>query len=453
MGSLEFTRAPAEIMHIDLNSCFATIEAQANRLLRGRPVGVAAYDTPRGFVLASNYIAKAQGIKLGVNVQQARELCPDIVIVTPDPSKYREAHRRFRDVLTDFSPDVTPKSIDEFVVNFSRTPIIRSGASMVDIGNMIKQRIYEDVGEAVTVNIGIAPNRFLAKYAAGFNKPNGLTQIDASNHLRYLETDLVDLPGINVRYKARLQMYGIHTPLDFYHAEREYLKKTVFRSVVGEHWYSRLRGYEVDNRVFGRKSIGHQYALSKKTKDVEELSRLLLKLSEKVGRRLRRNDLFASGIHLYLSFDRRKHDYSDNPYAPVGPASFENMPLLRSWHEGHKVQKRLYSTQDIYLAARSLLLSAPLEANVKLMAVTVFHLSPWLPEQANLFEMPEITDGSLDMRGEFREYMVNKRLSDALDDVNDRYGEYVVVPGSMMDMKGTILDRVAFGNSPDISEI
>jgi DNA polymerase-4 len=198
------------IMHIDLNSCFAIIEQQANRLLRGRPVGVAAYDTPRGFVLAASYEAKRMGVKLGVNVAQAREMCPGIVILTPDPAKYREAHRRFNELLLEFTPDVVPKSIDEFVLDFSGSqflknqnmeygsrniegtssqPILDSTffipdsaysehcARMEAIGRRIKQRVKEVLGEWVTVNVGIGPNRFLAKYAAGFGKPDGMTVI------------------------------------------------------------------------------------------------------------------------------------------------------------------------------------------------------------------------------------------------------------------------------------
>src|SRR6185369_10303809 len=82
MSQEQFPLNPATplVMHIDLNSCFAIIEQQANRLLRGRPVGVAAYDTPRGFVLAASYEAKRLGVKLGVNVAEARVMCPGIII-------------------------------------------------------------------------------------------------------------------------------------------------------------------------------------------------------------------------------------------------------------------------------------------------------------------------------------------------------------------------------------
>ncbi len=153
---------------------------------------------------------------------------------------------------------------------------------MKEIGDEIKLKIYERLGEAVTVNVGIGPNRFLAKYAAGFNKPNGMTLIDCTN-LRdyYTDQDLVDLPGINVRYRRRLFMAGITTPIEFLEAPMELLKKRVFKSIVGYYWYLRLRGYEIDTAESKRGSIGHQYALSRKTTDMNELERLLLKLCEK----------------------------------------------------------------------------------------------------------------------------------------------------------------------------
>src|SRR4051812_39146601 len=82
-------------MHIDMNSCFATMEQQANPLLRGRPVVVAAYPSPRGCIVAPSIEAKQFGIKTGMMVQDGRALCPDIVVLTPDPPKYRDAHIRF----------------------------------------------------------------------------------------------------------------------------------------------------------------------------------------------------------------------------------------------------------------------------------------------------------------------------------------------------------------------
>jgi DNA polymerase-4 len=430
---LPLNQAEPRVMHIDLNSCFAIIEQQANRLLRNRPVGVAAYDTPRGFVLAASYEAKRKGVKLGVNVGEAREMCPGIIIMTPDPSKYREAHRRFKELLSVYTSDVTPKSIDEFVLDLGGSPKLRAGMTMEDIGLDIKLKVREHLGEWVTVNVGIGSNRFLAKYAAGFGKPDGMTTIDHHNlEEKYDGMDLVDLPGINIRYRRRLQMYGIMTPLDFLHAERRVLEKVVFKSIVGYYWYLRLRGYEIDKNETKRGTIGHQYALPHKTWDRDELSRLLMKLCEKVGRRLRKDGLTAGGIHLYLDFVRNYDGPKGNGF--IGG---DNLASHKAWHHGEKVGYRLYSTQSVYLAAKNLLKKAEIYNKVRGMSITVFDLAPADPEQLSLLE------------GE-RSFAAERHLSDAIDEINNRYGEFVITPAAMMDMNGEILDRIAFGAVRDL---
>lgn len=433
-AALPPNKADPRVMHIDLNSCFAIIEQQSNRLLRGRPVAVAAYDTPRGFVVAASYEAKYKGVKLGVNVGEARALCPGIVVMTPDPAKYREAHRRFKELMLEYTDDVTPKSIDEFVLHLEGSPAIRAGLSPEDIGREIKAKVSQRLGEAVTVNIGIGPNRFLAKFAAGFDKPDGMRRID---HASLVETyegmDLVDLPGINTRYKRRLQSYGIMTPLDFLRADRRLLEKVVFRSITGYYWYLRLRGYEIDKFESKRTQIGHQYALPRKTKDKAELARLLMKLCEKAGRRLRRNGLTAGGIHLYLSFV----SYQDVPNRDNGFIGGEPSYSGNGWHHGEKTGYRLYSSESIYRAAKRLLERADIPAEVRGMSVTTFDLQPADPEQLSLL---------LDERN----FAAERRVSDAVDEINNRYGEFVITPAMMMDMSGEILDRVAFGSVRDV---
>jgi DNA polymerase-4 len=447
--ALPYNPSPSRIMHIDLNSCFAIMEQQGNRLLRGKPVGVAAYDTPKGFVLAASYEAKRMGVRLGVNVQEARQMCPGIIIMTPDPAKYREAHRRFKELMLEYTSDVVPKSIDEFVLDLSGSPTLRAGMTMEEIGLEIKQKISERLGEAVTVNIGIGPNRFLAKYAAGFGKPDGMREINHTNlEEAYEGMDLVDLPGINVRYRRRLQMYRINTPLDFLKADQRLLQKVVFQSIHGRHWYLRLRGYEVDQYDSRRTQIGHQYALPKKTADKEELARLLLKLCEKVGRRLRSVGVSAGGIHLYISFV----NYQQIANRDNGFLGGENLASKRAWHQGEKLSYRLYSTASVYEAAKSLLKRAELYNLVRGMTITTFNLAPVDPEQMNLFDPEGMGSKAEGITGlqEYKSFARERRLSDALDVVNNRYGEFVVTPGTMMDMQGTILDRIAFGNVRDV---
>lgn len=410
-------RADPLVMHIDLNSCFATIEQQANPLIRNKPVAVAAYAKDHGIVLAASYDAKALGIKLGTSVREARQIHPGIIILMPDPPKYREAHKRFRDILTSYTSDVVPKSIDEFVVNFQGSQAVRQGRSMEAVGLEIKDRIKQELGEYVTVNIGISTNRFLAKLAAGLHKPDGLDIITYTNLIQTLkDVELMALPGINHRYKARLQAAGIGTPYDMFQADAKFLKNFVFYSKLGYHWYQRLRGWEVDAIEFTRKTIGHQYALEQKTADLDDLRRLLMKLCEKTGRRLRSNTLVANGIHLYLRFADRNY-----------------------WHHGHKTVGQLYATQDIYRAAEALLVKAAEEGgitdNVSHISITVFNLAACNPEQLGLFDQPLAR---------------RKALAEAADQANDRFGEFTVIPAIMANMDKTILDRVAFGNIRDM---
>ncbi|MHB1864719.1 MAG: DNA polymerase Y family protein [Candidatus Saccharimonadales bacterium] len=406
---MPINRARPLIMHIDLNSCFAMMEQQANPLIRHKPVAVAAYDTPGGMILASSYEAKAKGIKLGLNVRQGLEIDPGLVVMMPDPDKYFDAHDRLKRLLLKYTSDVVSKSVDEYVVDFRGSPAVRAGMGLEEIGLSIKADVKASLGSYVTVNVGFGTNRFLAKLAAGMNKPDGLTVISADN-LRsiYNQVELLDMPGINVRYQARLNLAGIYTSRQFLDASVEELRQ-IFKSIVGYYWYLRLRGHEIDTVDFGRKSFGQQYALSQKTDDLFELKRLIMKLAEKTGRRLRRYGYSASGIHLSLGFE--DHSY----YAKSLKGA------------------KLYSTQDIFTAAVRLLEQAPINAKVKQLAVSVYGLSLSY-RQLNLFTGTKYDQTS---------------LAQASDIINDRYGEFTLVPALMANMQDTILKRVAFGRVND----
>ncbi|MEK7470692.1 MAG: DNA polymerase IV, partial [Patescibacteria group bacterium] len=102
-------------MHIDLNSCFATIEQQANPFLRGKPIAVGAYTTPNGCILAASVEAKRLGIKTGMRVKDGKVLYPKLIVLPSDPNKYRDVHLKLRKIISEYTNDFSPKSIDEFV--------------------------------------------------------------------------------------------------------------------------------------------------------------------------------------------------------------------------------------------------------------------------------------------------------------------------------------------------
>ncbi len=400
-------------MHIDLNSCYAIIEQQANRLIRNKPVGVAAYDTPKGFIIASSYEAKREGIKL-MRVQEAREIDEDIIVMMPDPEKYFDAHKRFKKVLQRFTSEVTPKSIDEFVVDFAGSPAVREGRRLTDVGLEIKQAIRESLGEYVTVNIGIATNRFLAKVAAGLDKPDGMNVIHGEEiHNIYGQLDLMDLPGINYRYQERLNLDGgIFTPLDFLAAKSDLLYRQVFRSIVGSQWYMRLRGHEVDARNFAIKSFGNDYAVGAKTFDRNEVAKMLMKLCEKTGRRLRKHSLQGTGVALWLSFTN--HTW---------------------WGKSRRSKNTIYTTQEIYFHIMELFNLVRFPDKVAHVHLAVIGAIPATPVQTSLFDNTRLD---------------NRKLSKAIDILNDRYGEFTVIPAMLAGMENIIIKRVPFGSVRDI---
>src|SRR3989338_11677223 len=157
MARLTFNSASPTVMHLDLNSCFASVEQQANPLLRGKPLAVAAYVSPGGCILAASIEAKAYGVKTGLRVKEGRLLCPHLIVLPSDPDKYRRVHLRFRKLLSDYTDKVVPRSIDEFVLDLS--DFVNSGLSLTDLAREIKRRIKNEIGDWLTISVGIGPNR------------------------------------------------------------------------------------------------------------------------------------------------------------------------------------------------------------------------------------------------------------------------------------------------------
>ncbi|KKR72240.1 MAG: DNA-directed DNA polymerase [Candidatus Roizmanbacteria bacterium GW2011_GWB1_40_7] len=402
------------IVHIDLNSCFATSMQQAYFHLRGKPVVAAAYETDRGCVLSPSIEAKTYGIKTGMRVFEARKLCPNLIVRMTETGLVRDIHLKFKKICQEYTPLVSPLSIDEMVLNFSPVGKIQE-KTLVELGREIKQRIKYEIGDWMRCNVGISLSRFLAKVAAGLHKPDGLDVIAKRDIPEIFKSlTLIDLPGINIRYQARLNAADIFTPLDLYNASALKLKKQAFRSINGYYWYARMRGIEVDGVDWQRKSYGQDYALQKKTDDPKEIEKLLMKLCEKMGRRLRRAGYGAQGIHVGCL-------YADHTY----------------WNHGRKLSHVMYTTKDLFSEAlRNLKEQTEKKVLIKLM-VRCFDLLPGVSSQISLFD---------------RENKQGK-VADALDILNDKYGEFTVVPALMMDMNDTVLDRIAFGNVRELNHV
>lgn len=408
-----FNPNPSTILHIDLNSCFATAEQQANPLLRGKPIAIAPHLTPNGCIIAPSIEAKRFGIKTGMRVKDGKVLYPKLIVLPPDPHKYRDIFLKLKKLLQDYTDNLVPKSIDEFVLDLEGYPAFRRG--LKETGREIKERIKSEIGEWLTVSIGIAPNRYLAKLAAGLRKPDGLEEIDKSNYLEvYSKLNLEDLPYIKERNAVRLNNSGVFTVIEMYNAPIHQLR-VAFESILSRWWYLKLRGYEVDDREFDRKSYGNGVSIKDTLVTPEEISPVMQKLVEKMSRRLRKAGFKARGVHLGIGY--RDHTF---------------------WHRGMSLESYVFDSRDIYKLMYYLLKRAPYRKPIREIGVTCFDLSK--SESGSQLEL-------------FSDVEKKERLNQAVDGVNDKYGNFTIRPASLIGMEDIVVDRIAFGGIKELEEI
>lgn len=415
---LDINPEPPEIMHIDLNSAFAMTEQQANPLLRGRPVGITNRLNDWAICITASYEAKRRGIGIGTRWREARMLAPNFTMIESDPAKYQYVHRQLRAIFESYSPVAYMKSIDEGVIDFRGMRRLLKGRTMEDIGREIKQRVRDEIGDYMSLNVGIGQNRWLAKVAASFMKPDGLYSIDKHNlELVYSMMDLMDLPYIKARNRARLHNVGIQTPLDFLRSSESVLVKQVFKSINGHHWYLKLRGYETEVE-YGIKTVGRSYVLEHRTADPEELAALFYKTSVKLSRRMKKNDLAARGLMLSLRYVRQPSQDSAGHFKGNGWYRRQMWPI--AVHRADQIQHRLLT----------LFSESPPGRVVSQLAVTAYGVEPARRSQPSLFEDHETR---------------RDRIEQAMHTINDRYGELSMVPASALASKNPMKDKIPFG--------
>ncbi|MFZ1301690.1 MAG: hypothetical protein WAQ27_03925 [Candidatus Microsaccharimonas sp.] len=407
MNKSEFNEERPLIMHIDLNSCFATVEQQARPMLRGKPVAIVNRRTDHTAIITASYEAKAMGVKVGMKLRDAKILCPDIVALESDPSKYKYVYHKLLDIMREYSAHVTMKSIDEGIIDFHNTSADIAGRDLVEIGLEIKQRLKDEIGVWMRCNVGIATNRFLAKTAAGLHKPDGLDVLTSQNIEATLgELKLTDLTGIASRNQKRLNSVGIITPLQFLAADKVTLQKVVFKSVVGEWWYKRLRGWEVDDVVTKLGRVGRQYVLERFDLSHAEIVQRLHHLCESVGSRMRSQNLAARGVYVYAK--------TSSGY----------------WHASALTPLPFFSDMSIFTQAQQLLAKAP--DGIREIGIHCYELVPIEDDQMSLFA-DQIT----------RE----RQMVEAIDGVNKRYGERTLHSADTLGTGIYVSQKIPFGST------
>jgi DNA polymerase-4 len=486
------------IIHLDMNSYFATAEQQDNPAFRGKVLGVCEH--LGGIIIAASIEAKRWGIKTGTPVWEARKLYPKIILTKTHPDRYRLYIKRVIKVVSDYTGFVEQASIDELYADLTKATNIRRHSErseesqirdpsssdalglrmtleMVDpfeeavkIAQIIKRRMKKEVGDYLTCSIGIAENKLLAKIASDLKKPDGIVVIKPflrrhsegvhpteeslkakteilrpSDALRvqddvawgkvlvlskadlYQRLELTDIPGIGARQEKNLNKLGIKTLVDLKNYPPSLLVARF--GIIGHHLHQmgQLQGSwkpEVDpSRQGGAeaekddtiKSIGHMYTLPKEFREKKFFVPVLYKLCEMVAKRMRKQGLSGNIIHFYL----RDKDY-------------------QGFGESKKLGFYVYDGREIFLQAADIYADLlrrsgrePLE--YKLIGITMAGLRPY--------------SGQLSLFGHEER---QKRLVDALDKINAKYGDFTVSRAPVFGAKGAFQDSVGFGRIKEI---
>ena len=292
-------RRPTEIerLYLDFDGFFASIEQQVHPRLRGKPVGVVPFpDAQHTCVIACSREAKLYGVKNVMNIEEARERCPGIILVPQSPDLYRRAHNTLLSEISAVIPVDAVKSIDELTCRIS--PSERGDPR--SLGLRIKKRIADNIGPFIFCSIGFAANRQLAKMACKAGKPNG-NMVWHPNDMPgpLLKLTLRDIPGIGERMERRLAGFGITTMEGLLATQPKHMRK-LWGNVTGERLWYALHGYDVQTPPSGRGMYGHGRVLPPHHRTPEHAkaaSRLLL---VKAARRMRRDGWNAGRLWLWL---------------------------------------------------------------------------------------------------------------------------------------------------------
>lgn len=421
--------APLSFLFVDFNAYFASVEQQLVPELRGRPVAVAPVTSNGGCCIAVSYEAKKFGVKTGTRVGEARNMCPDIVVVDARPRVYVQMHEHLCKVIGTCLPIHGVHSIDE--VSCRLLGDERRPASAAKIARGIKAAIRREVGEHMRCSIGIAPNRFLAKVASDMQKPDGLTIIESHQIVEKLTTlNLIDLPGIGPRMRTRLLARGVSTVAELLACDERRMH-TLWESVVGLRWHRMLRGEELDELPTHRSTIGHSHVLPPERRGDAEARAVALRLMHKAAARMRTIGYAAGRMSLSVALDTRVHGHG-------GYASTHQMPTwgmkYESWHGDCTFEGGCTDSFEFTRRFDQLWSRRP-PGRLKQVGV-VFS------------DLMHRGDSTLPLFAQERRHA---DLSKVMDEINTRFGKHAVYAGAMHDARDSAKGGIAFTYIPDIT--
>jgi DNA polymerase-4/DNA polymerase V len=383
---------PKAIIHIDADAFFASCEQSRNPKLKGKPV---ITGKERGIVSSMSYEAKAKGVTRAMRLSDVRKLCPDVVMLPSDYETYSILSKRFFNIVRRYTPDVEEYSIDECFADITglRRPL---GMSYEQIAEKIKNVLDTELG--FTFSVGLAPTKILAKIASKWNKPSGLTVIPGSIAQHFLSKIPAEkVWGIGPNTSAYLEKCGIITALDFASKDFEWVKSHLTKPHI-EIWQE-LRSVSVYPVHPGEKQT---YASMQKAKtftpassDERFVFSQLSKNIENVCIKMRRYNLAATEAVFFLKTQEFRHNGMEISFSHPTAYPHEIIKAIE------RPFKEIFNPKDQYRAT----------------GIVMMKLKENVIKQMDLF-------------GEALSIINSKKLYEAVDAINGKFGKHKVYLGS-----------------------
>lgn len=344
------------ILHVDMDAFFASVEQLDNKNLKGKPVIVGGV-SERGVVSTCSYEARKYGIHSAMPIFIARKLFPHGIYLRTRIYRYKEVSSEVFNILKDVTDIIEPLSIDEAYLDITNSRF-NSG---IEAANYIKSRVLKEIG--LTISIGISYNKFLAKLASDWNKPNGIKIITKDMVPEILLPFPVSkIYGLGKKSAEKLNNMGIFLVKDLYDMPKEFYIE--YLGKYGLEIYDRIRG--IDNREVeaqrDRKSYGREKTLKIDTKEKEDLLEYLYDFSKEISNQLIRENLEGKTITVkYKTEDFQSHTRSKT---------------LNFYTNNYK---------DIYKVCEEILNNEEIKENIRLIGVTVSSFKENTVEQLTLF--------------------------------------------------------------------
>lgn len=399
------------ILHVDLNSFFATAEQQANPFLRNKPVGILKAEG-RSCIIAASIEAKKYGVKTCSNVFEAKKLCPQIILIPADFSKYAHITYKFIDICRTYSPACEVFSLDECFIDVTETE--KFWGHVFNIAFEIKDRLRAEVGDYMKCSVGVSHNRMLAKLASSQQKDDGLFWITDDNKLEVLDkSHLMDVCGLGFGLYRHLTKLGINSFPKLRTLSLPFLVSH-FGPFWSKHLYNIARG--IDESPVGNtlnipdaKSVGRTYTTHRNLETKAEVLKLVRNLCEEASEKARKMGLSGR----YVAITLRGGEKSN--------VKHEGWQAFRNFGEsyfGHRTLKRYIDNgKDFFEICKSISASWPV-SDVRFCGVTLGMLTKTECLTKPLFPW--------DVR---RDTLVN-----TVDGINDKHGNYTVFPGQLLGM-------------------